>query len=80
MTLKLMLDEANQLAIDMNGTVYTDRGLLKEQLRALAEVGTESPIVLEISKNVPLGDMIDIYDACKAAGFESINFAAGGRD
>jgi len=77
-TLKLTLDETNQLAVDMNGTVYNDRNLLKDQLRALADVGKESPIILDIARNVPLGDMIDIYDTCKAAGFESINFAAGG--
>lgn len=79
-TLKLILDENRQLAVDMNGTVYKDRAQLKDQLRALAEVGTESPIILDIAREVPLGDMIDIYDACKAAGFESINFAAGGRN
>jgi biopolymer transport protein ExbD len=77
-TLKLSND-AGRLSVDMNGTVYQDRDQLKSQLLALAEVGPESPIILDIARDVPLGDMIDIYDACRAAGFQSINFAAGAK-
>jgi biopolymer transport protein ExbD len=76
-TLSLFLDESGQLAVDLNGTVYHDRDELKSQLRSLGDVGPESPIILDIADNVPLGDMIDIYDTCKAAGFLTINFAAG---
>ena len=63
-----------QSVVDMNGTTYSDRDRLKSQLKALAEVGPESPINLGIAPDVPLGDMIDVYDACRASGFETINF------
>jgi biopolymer transport protein ExbD len=76
-TLKLFRDDNQNVAVDMNGTVYSDRAKLKEQLRALADVGPENPINLDTAKDVPLGDMIDVYDTCRAAGFTTINFVAG---
>jgi biopolymer transport protein ExbD len=76
-TLKLFRDDNQQVAVDMNGTVYSDRVQLKDQLRALAGVGPENPINLDTAKDVPLGDMIDVYDTCRAAGFTTINFVAG---
>jgi len=72
--LSLKLNAAGQPVVDMNGTTYSDRDRLKSQLKALAEVGPESPINLDIAPDVPLGDMIDVYDACRASGFETINF------
>jgi biopolymer transport protein ExbD len=77
--LSLKLNAAGQAVVDMNGTVYADRDSLKTQLKALAEVGPESPINLDIAADVPLGDMIDVYDACRASGFETINFVTRGK-
>ena len=75
--LKLMFDpKSRQTSVDMNSTVYQDLGKLKEQLRALAEFGPENPVILDIAGNVPLGDVVDVYDTCQAAGFESVSFAA----
>jgi len=72
--LTLKLDRTGQAVVDMNGTTYDDRQHLKSQLKALAEIGPESPINLDVASHVQLGDMIDVYDACRAAGFETINF------
>ena len=33
------------------------------------------PVILDIEPNVPLGDVIEVYDACRAAEFQSVNFA-----
>ena len=77
--LALRLNPAGEPIVDMNGMAYSDRNLIKSQLRALAEASPESPINLEIAPDVPLGDMIDIYDACRAAGFETINFVTQAR-
>ncbi|WP_437186582.1 ExbD/TolR family protein [Planctomicrobium sp. SH668] len=75
--LKLSIGPDQQkLVVDMNGTQYSDLDELKGQLRALAELGPENPIVFEIASDVALGDLVDIYDTCLASGFESINFAA----
>ena len=74
--LKLSVDDADSATVvDMNGTLYRDLGVLKDQLRTLAELGPENPVILDIAGNVPLGDVVDIYDTSQAAGFESVNFA-----
>ena len=62
--------------VDMNGTEYTDVPRLKEQLAALAEVDKKNPIILDVGQTVPVGRMVEIYDACRAAGFTSISFSA----
>lgn len=77
--LRLKRDPAGQTVVDMNGTIYSDRDRLKSQLQALAELSPESPINLDIAPDVPLGDMIDIYDACRASGFETINFVTNAK-
>lgn len=75
--LKLAVDEATDTtSVDMNGTVYTNLEKLKSQLRTLAELGPENPVILDIQPDVPLGDLVDVYDTCQAAGFESVSFAA----
>jgi biopolymer transport protein ExbD len=71
--------ETKTFSVDMNGTEYTDVPLLKEQLSALADVDKSNPIILEVGDRVPVGRMVEIYDACKASGFSSISFAANAR-
>ena len=44
-------------------------------LRALASASTEIPVTLDISGDVVLGDVIYVYDVCRAARFQSVNFA-----
>ncbi|MEW4489914.1 biopolymer transporter ExbD [Thalassoglobus sp. JC818] len=74
--LKLSVDDADSTTVvDMNGTLYRDLEVLKDQLRTLAELGPENPVILDIAGDVPLGDVVDIYDTSQAAGFESVNFA-----
>lgn len=73
--LKLFAEEG-QTVVDMNGTLYRNLEELKGQLRALADLGPDNPVILDIRPNVPLGDLVDVYDTCQAAGFESISFAA----
>ncbi|WP_437226141.1 ExbD/TolR family protein [Planctomicrobium sp. SH661] len=77
--LKLSLHpDSGKTTVDMNGTAYQDLGELKEQLKGLAELGPENPVILEVAGDVPLGDVVDLYDTCQASGFEKVNFAAKG--
>ncbi|MGE3317422.1 MAG: ExbD/TolR family protein [Planctomycetaceae bacterium] len=62
--------------ISMNERDYDDFDLLRSQLQTLAEVAPESPVILDIAPDVPLGDLIRVWDTCKAAKFQSIQFAA----
>ena len=45
-------------------------------LRVVAEIDAWLPVILDVAPEVPLGDMIDVYDLCRIVGFERIQFAA----
>ena len=48
---------------------------LNSNLRELAELTPESPVILDIGPEVPLEALVDTWDICNRAGFQSINFA-----
>ena len=48
---------------------------LGEQLRAIADIGAETTVILDPDPVVPLGEVIATYDTAKQSGFESISFA-----
>jgi biopolymer transport protein ExbD len=65
--------------VNKGGEVYDDAGRLETTLITLAELSSELPVILDIEPNVPLGDMIQVYDACRVAGFETVHFATGSK-
>ena len=74
--LKLQVSGAdNTLQVDMNGTLYRDLKQLKSNLRALAELSPENPVVLDIAPSVQMDHLVDVLDTCIAAVFQSVIFA-----
>ncbi len=71
--LKRVADETTAF---LEGREFHDLTQLDATLKVLASATTEIPVNLEIEGEVPLGDVIHVYDACRAARFRSINFAA----
>jgi biopolymer transport protein ExbD len=61
--------------LNQGGTQFRDLDQLSRQLQLLAAATTDVPIILDIEADVPLGDMITVYDACYAQEFRSIHFA-----
>ena len=49
---------------------------VRDVLRVVAGIDASLPVILDVEPDVPLGDMIDVYDLCRLAGFEKIQFAA----
>jgi len=49
---------------------------LSEILVALSEVNSALPVILDIDRQAELGLAIDVYDRCRLAGFQRIQFAA----
>jgi biopolymer transport protein ExbD len=45
-------------------------------LQAVVGIDRSLPVILDVQPEVPLGDMIDLYDLCRLVGFERIQFAA----
>jgi len=72
----LSVDGRGQTIMELNGTRYASLDQLAAVLGQLAEIAPESPVVLDIAGDVQAGAMIGVYDACRQAGFQSINFKA----
>jgi len=49
---------------------------VRQVLAAVAVIDRSLPVILDVADDVPLGDMIEVYDLCRLAGFEKIQFAA----
>ncbi len=75
--LEIQLDpKTHHVVIDMNGTSYRDLEKLEQQLQAVAEIDPSNPVILDVDPDVPLQGFLDVYDRCRAAGLESVSFAA----
>lgn len=61
----------------INERNYVRRAELQGVLDSLAQLRSDLPVILDISPDAPLGLVIDLYDLCRLAGFEKIQFAAG---
>ncbi len=51
-------------------------GQLRTRLEAIASIKRDAPVILHPDGEVPLGDVIDVYDLTRLVGFEKIQFAA----
>ena len=60
----------------LEGREFSDLNELDSTLRNLAAAAAEIPLILDIAGEVPLGDVIHVFDRCRAAKFQSVNFAA----
>ena len=64
--------------VTVNGRTYADLSELEGVLRGVAAAGAagEVPVILDVGGAVPAGDVVRVYDAARAAGFEAVSFAA----
>lgn len=72
---KLKQTSEQRTIIEMNGTDYASVELIESQLKVLAEIAPETPIILDIEGGVPFGDVIHVYDLCQKLRFQTIKFA-----
>ena len=49
---------------------------VRELLQKTAAIDATLPVILDVANAVPLGDMIEVYDAARLVGFDRIHFAA----
>jgi biopolymer transport protein ExbD len=49
---------------------------LRDLLRTLAEHDHKLPVILDVQGDVPLGDVVSVYDVCLLSGFQRVQFAA----
>ena len=48
---------------------------LRTRLMAVARIKNDLPVLVDPDGEVPLGDVISVYDAAREAGFENVQFA-----
>ena len=63
----------------VNEGIAVPREQLTPLLLSLADIDRTLPVVLDVGGNVPLGEMIDVYDACRSVGLEQVQFAASAK-
>ncbi|HBN76281.1 MAG TPA: hypothetical protein DD473_10775 [Planctomycetaceae bacterium] len=66
--------ENSRSLIEMNGRIFTSFEEFIPTLKALSEISRDSPVLLDVDDDVPLGEVVQLYDACRSAEFELINF------
>ncbi|MBC8872403.1 MAG: biopolymer transporter ExbD, partial [Planctomycetes bacterium] len=49
---------------------------VRASLASIATVKPDAPVILHPDQDVPLGDVIDVYDVTRLEGFEKVQFAA----
>jgi biopolymer transport protein ExbD len=74
--LYLATDSNRRLVTRLNGTEYGTLEELRRVLLTLGELAPESPVTLDISPDVEAGDMVAVYDTCRRAKFNTIQFKA----
>lgn len=67
--------ETATTAAEIDNQRYDDWNTLRGILREFAAIAPDNPVILDIEHGVPVGDFVDIYDTCRSAGFENIQFA-----
>lgn len=66
--------EPGRVVMTLNETPYEGFPQLEAVLRQLAELAPESPVILDLAPQVPAGELVRLYDTCRRAGFQTINF------
>lgn len=68
--------EDGALVWTLAGRAILERKSLRQTLSALAQAAPETPVIVDPEPSTPIGDVIDLYDLCRIAGFAKIQFAA----
>ena len=65
----------NQPAWSVNGQPIQSLTAVRDRLALVADIKIDSPVILHPDESVPVGNVIDVYDATRMAGFTQIQFA-----
>ena len=62
-------------AWSVNGQPVASLSEVRSRLALVADIKIDSPVILHPDETVPVGNVIDVYDATRLAGFTQIQFA-----
>lgn len=60
----------------VSGNATDQLSNVRQTLETVAEIKRDLPVIIDPAPEVPLGDVIDVYDIARLVGFEEIQFAA----
>jgi biopolymer transport protein ExbD len=60
----------------VNDAPVSSLAALRQSLASVARIKRDAPVILDPASDVPLGDVIDVFDLSRLLGFEKIQFAA----
>lgn len=67
--------EGGKAAWTINQRTCATLGEVGQVLRGVYDAASEVPVILHNDPDVPLGDVIDVYDLSRVVGFATIQFA-----
>lgn len=70
--------QGGETRIEVESRMFSGPGKFEQVtgfLATLAAAAPEIPVILDIGGEVPLGEALRTYDACRAARFDSVHFA-----
>lgn len=66
----------NRAGWEINRRQYVRLEEVRAVLAGVAQVKAELPVILDVDGDVPMDDVIDVYDLCRQLGLQRIQFAA----
>jgi biopolymer transport protein ExbD len=60
----------------INDRDYTNLAEVRAVLLAVKELKSDLPVILDVEPDVPMKDVIDVYDLCRRVGLMRVQFAA----
>ncbi len=61
---------------EVNDVAMSSLAQIKTHLEQIAGIKSDAPVIIHPEKDVPLGNVIDVYDLSRLVGFEKVQFAA----
>ncbi|MAV34099.1 MAG: biopolymer transporter ExbD [Planctomycetaceae bacterium] len=71
--------EGDTLRWQINNVRVADLQAVRTRLDQIAAIRQAATVILHPDQEVPVGDVIDVYDQARLAGFEQVQFAASER-
>lgn len=59
----------------VNNLPLTSLAEVSSRLQAVARINPDVPVILHPDRSVPMGDVVDVYDLARRAGFQQLKFA-----
>lgn len=67
--------EQETTVVQIEGADYRSAEDWSRVLKGLSAAAPEIPVYLAVEGQVPWGDVVQVYDLCRAEGFQTISFA-----